>query len=76
MCGYLLIRVATRCSCDLCLTPAAYPDNDYDKMPDRQALPEPSKGPEPVDTNTYDVDPVVAPKPPPPPPPPRSCAIL
>ena len=45
---------------------SAYPDNDYQAMPDRKALPEPSKGPEPVDTNTYDIDPILPPSPPPP----------
>ncbi|KAL8571315.1 hypothetical protein ACOMHN_050565 [Nucella lapillus] len=32
-----------------------YRDNDYERSPNRTNLPEPSKGPEPLETNTYDL---------------------
>ncbi|PVD31792.1 hypothetical protein C0Q70_07210 [Pomacea canaliculata] len=44
-----------------------YANDDYKTTPDRTNIPEPSKGPEIPETNTYDVDPVLTPPPPDPP---------
>ncbi|XP_025092859.1 uncharacterized protein LOC112563245 [Pomacea canaliculata] len=52
-----------------------YANDDYKTTPDRTNIPEPSKGPEIPETNTYDVDPVLTP-PPPDPPQEKTCIIL
>lgn len=54
---------------------AAYANDDYKTTPDRTTIPEPSKGPEIPETNTYDVDPVLTP-PPPDPPEKKTCIIM
>ncbi|XP_076456490.1 neural-cadherin-like [Babylonia areolata] len=56
-----------------------YTNADYDHTPNRNALPEPSKGPELVDTNTYNFEPdppLVQAPPSTPPPRESSCHIL
>ncbi|XP_070208250.1 uncharacterized protein [Littorina saxatilis] len=56
-----------------------YSDDDYGKtfnQPTRQDVPGASKGPERVDTNTYDVDPIIPPSAANAPPPPSSSCVV
>ncbi|XP_070208583.1 uncharacterized protein [Littorina saxatilis] len=56
-----------------------YSDDDYGKtfnQPTRQDVPGASKGPERVDTNTYDVDPIIPPSDPNAPSPPSSSCVV